>query len=160
MQKITTFLWFNDQAEEAANFYVSVFPNSKILQLTHCGENAPGPVGSVLTVRFELDGQEFIALNGGPQYKFTEAISLVVSCETQAEIDKMWQKLSEGGEEVCGWVKDQYGLSWQIVPAILWQLVDSSDPDKASRVFQAVWGMKKIDIETLKRAAAGESATS
>jgi predicted 3-demethylubiquinone-9 3-methyltransferase (glyoxalase superfamily) len=157
MQKITTFLWFEDQAEEAANFYVSVFKNSKILQITHCGENAPRPVGSVLTVRFQLDGQEYIALNGGPQFKFTEAISLVVNCETQAEIDEMWQKLSDGGEEVeCGWVKDRYGLSWQIVPSILWQLVDSSDPDKASRVFQAVWHMKKIDIETLKRAALGE----
>lgn len=155
MQKITTFLWFEDQAEEAANFYVSVFKNSKILQITHCGENAPRPVGSVLTVRFQLDGQEFIALNGGPQFKFTEAISLVVNCDTQEEIDAMWQKLSEGGEKVeCGWVKDRYGLSWQIVPAILWQLVDSADPDKANRVFQAVWRMKKIDLETLKQAAA------
>jgi predicted 3-demethylubiquinone-9 3-methyltransferase (glyoxalase superfamily) len=159
MQKITTFLWFDDQAEEAANFYVSIFKNSKILQITHCGENAPRPVGSVLTVRFELDGQEFIALNGGPQFKFTEAISLVVNCETQTELDGMWQKLSEGGGEVeCGWVKDRYGLSWQIVPSILWQLVDSSDPAKASRVFQAVWSMKKIDIETLKQAAAGMAA--
>ncbi len=159
MQKITTFLWFNDQAEEAANFYVSIFKNSKILQITHCGENAPGPVGSVLTVRFELDGQEYIALNGGPQFKFTEAISLVVNCETQAEIDAMWQKLSDGGQEVeCGWVKDRYGLSWQIVPSILWQLVDSSDPEKASRVFQAVWQMNKIDIETLKKAAAGPTS--
>jgi predicted 3-demethylubiquinone-9 3-methyltransferase (glyoxalase superfamily) len=155
MQKIHTFLWFDDQAEEAANFYVSVFKNSKILQITHYAEGTQKPAGSVMTVTFSLDGQEFIALNGGPQFKFTEAISLVVNCDTQIEIDIVWEKLTaNGGEEVeCGWVKDRYGLSWQIVPSILFQLLEGDSQERANRVMQAVWQMKKLDIETLKRAA-------
>jgi predicted 3-demethylubiquinone-9 3-methyltransferase (glyoxalase superfamily) len=157
MQKITTFLWFNDQAEEAANFYVSVFKNSKILNVTHYTEasaKASGrPKGSVMTVNFTLNGQEFTALNGGPEFKFTEAISLVANCETQAEIDDLWAKLTEGGQEVqCGWLKDKYGVSWQVVPAALGEMMKDKDPAKADRVMQAILQMKKIDIATLKRA--------
>lgn len=157
MQKITTFLWFDTQAEEAANFYVSVFKNSKIESVSRYpaeGEEVTGrKAGTVMTVKFLLDGQEFIALNGGPQFKFNEAISLVVNCETQEEIDELWEKLTEGGTEVqCGWLKDKYGLAWQITPPILGEMLQDEDPDKAGRVMRAMLQMKKIDIETLKQA--------
>jgi predicted 3-demethylubiquinone-9 3-methyltransferase (glyoxalase superfamily) len=157
MQKITPFLWFDNQAEEAMNFYVSIFKNSKPLSSTRNGDAGPGPKGSVLVARFQLDGQEFVALNGGPTFKFTEAVSFVVNCETQAEIDEMWAKLSEGGaESQCGWLKDKFGLSWQVVPPILGELMGDKDPAKANRVMQAMLQMKKIDIAALKRAHDGE----
>lgn len=156
MQKITPFLWFDSQAEEAANFYVSIFKNSKIVKITRYGEVGPGPKGSVMIVTFQLDGQEFIALNGGPQFKFTEAISFVANCETQQELDELWEKLSEGGEKIqCGWLKDKYGMSWQIVPTILGKLVSDPNPAKSQRVMEAMLQMKKIDIEGLKKAYAG-----
>jgi predicted 3-demethylubiquinone-9 3-methyltransferase (glyoxalase superfamily) len=151
LQKITPFLWFDSEAEEAANFYTSIFKNSKIVKIAHYGEAGPGPKGSVMVVTFQLDGQEFIALNGGPQFKFTEAISFVVNCETQKEIDEFWEKLSKGGNKVqCGWLKDKYGVSWQIVPTVLAKLM--SDPAKSQRVMEALLQMKKIDIEGLKKA--------
>ena len=154
MPKITPFLWFDSQAEEAANFYVSIFKNSKVGGVSRYGESGPGPKGSAMTVAFELDGQKFTALNGGPVFKFTEAISLVVNCENQEEIDYFWEKLSsEGGQEVqCGWLKDKYGLSWQIVPTILPELVKSDDPKKSERVMKALMQMKKLDIGKLKEA--------
>jgi predicted 3-demethylubiquinone-9 3-methyltransferase (glyoxalase superfamily) len=156
-QKITTFLWFDNNAEEAVNFYVSVFKNSKIINTTKYGDSGAGPKGSVMTVDFELDGQRFTALNGGPTFKFTEAISLVVNCESQQEIDYFWEKLSEGGQKVeCGWVKDKYGLSWQIVPAILWELFEGGDQAKTDRIMKAVMTMKKLDLEALKNAAEGK----
>ena len=152
MQQITPFLWFDNQAEEAAHFYVSIFKNSKIVSVTHYGEAGPGPEGSVMTMVFQLDGQEFIALNGGPHFKFTEAISFVVNCKTQEEVDEFWEKLSEGGEEVqCGWLKDKYGLSWQIVPTVLGEMLTDPDPAKSQRVMQAMLQMKKIEIEGLKK---------
>ena len=155
-QKITTFLWFDDNAEEAVNFYVSVFKKSKVLNTTRYGDAGPGPKGTVMTIAFELDGQEFIALNGGPQFKFTEAISLVVHCQTQEEVDYFWEKLSEGGTKVeCGWLKDKFGLSWQIVPDIFLELIQDSDPQKVQRVMKAMMQMKKLDIEGVKRAAKG-----
>jgi predicted 3-demethylubiquinone-9 3-methyltransferase (glyoxalase superfamily) len=154
MQKITPFLWFDGQAEEAANFYVSVFKNSKIVSATRYGEAGPGPKGSVMTVEFELEGQRFVGLNGGPNFKFTEAISFVVNCTSQEEVDHFWAKLSEGGQEVqCGWLKDKYGLSWQVVPTILVELMQDKDPVKSQRVMQAMLQMKKIDIIALKQAA-------
>jgi len=154
-QRITPFLWFDRQAEEAANFYVSIFPNSKIGSTSRYGEAGPGPKGSVMTVAFDLDGLSFTALNGGPMFKFTEAISLVVHCETQAEVDHYWDKLSAGGSEVqCGWLKDKYGLSWQIVPNALIELVQDKDPAKSQRVMAAMMQMKKIDIAALKAAYA------
>ena len=158
MQKITPFLWFDNQAEEAANFYVSVFKNSKILSVTRYGDTGPGPKGSVMVASFELDGQKFNALNGGPIFNFTEAISLVVNCESQAEVDHFWEKLTaDGGQEVqCGWLKDKYGLSWQIVPTILVELLQDQDPDKTQRVMKAMMKMVKMDIDTLKRASAGD----
>jgi predicted 3-demethylubiquinone-9 3-methyltransferase (glyoxalase superfamily) len=157
MQKITPFLWYDTQAEEAANFYVSIFKNSKVLSMTRCGDAGPGPKGSVLVAAFELEGQKFVALNGGPNFKFTEAVSFVVNCETQEEVDYFWEKLLEGGKESqCGWLKDKYGLSWQITPTILPKLLQDKDPEKANRVMQAMMKMIKIDIETLKRAAEGE----
>ena len=157
MQTITPFLWYDTQAEEAANFYVSIFKNSKILGLTRNGDAAPGPKGSVLVAEFELEGQKFVALNGGPNFKFTEAISFVVNCETQEEVDYFWEKLLEGGKESqCGWLKDKYGLSWQITPTMLPELLRDKDPEKANRVMQAMMKMIKIDIETLKQAAEGE----
>jgi predicted 3-demethylubiquinone-9 3-methyltransferase (glyoxalase superfamily) len=159
MPKITPFLWFDRQAEEAANFYVSVFPNSKIVNVSRYGEAGPGPKGSVMTVGFELDGQQIIALNGGPQFKFTEAISLSVDCKTQEEVDGYWRKLSEGGSEgPCGWLKDKYGLSWQIVPSALGQLLSDPDPKKSRRVMEAMLQMKKIDIAGLKKAYEGASS--
>ena len=158
MQKITPFLWYDDKAEEAANFYVSIFKNSKVVSVARYGEAGPGPKGSAMTVAFELDGQKFVALNGGPHFKFTEAVSFVVNCTSQEEVDYFWEKLLEGGgkESQCGWLKDKYGLSWQITPTILPELLQDKDPEKANRVMQAMMKMVKIDIETLKRAAGGE----
>jgi predicted 3-demethylubiquinone-9 3-methyltransferase (glyoxalase superfamily) len=154
MQKITTFLWFDDQAEEAANLYISIFKNSKILGVSRYGEGSPGQPGKVMTVNFQLNGQEFIALNGGPEFKFSEAISLYVNCETQAEVDELWVKLiAEGGEESqCGWLKDKFGLSWQIVPTALGGLIGGPDPVKAQKAMQAMLKMKKLDIAALQRA--------
>lgn len=154
MQRITPFLWFDTQAEEAANFYASIFKNSKITTVTRYGETGPGPKGTVLTVGFELDGQTFTALNAGPKFKFTEAVSFVVNCETQEEIDYYWEKLTaDGGQESqCGWLKDKFGLSWQVVPSELPQLL-SGDPEKANRVMEAIMQMKKLDLPTLKAAA-------
>jgi predicted 3-demethylubiquinone-9 3-methyltransferase (glyoxalase superfamily) len=152
-QKITPFLWFDDQAEEAVNFYVSVFKNSKIGTIARYGAEGPGPKGSVMTVSFNLDGQEFVALNGGPMYKFTEAISFVVNCETQEEVDEYWKKLTDGGKEVqCGWLKDKYGLSWQITPTILPKLLTDKNATKAKNVMHAMMQMVKIDIPTLQKA--------
>ena len=155
MQRITPFLWFDDQAEEAANFYVSVFKNSKIKGMSRYGEEGPGPKDTVMTVDFELDGQEFVALNGGPRFKFTEAVSFVVNCETQEEIDYYWETLSAGGEKVqCGWLADKYGLSWQVVPTKIrdW----ARDAAGMQRVMQAVMQMKKLDLATLQRAYDGK----
>ena len=153
MQKITTFLTFNNQAEEAVNLYVSVFKNSKIVSTTRYGEGGPGPKGSVMSVEFLLDGQEFNALNGGPHFTFTDGISLFVSCETQEEVDELWEKLSEGGEKgPCGWLKDKFGVSWQIIPTVLGQLLGDKDPRKAQNVMQAMLQMTKIDIAGLRRA--------
>jgi predicted 3-demethylubiquinone-9 3-methyltransferase (glyoxalase superfamily) len=155
MQKITPFLWFNDKAEEAMNFYISIFKNSKIVGVSRYGEGGPGPTGSVMTATFELNGQVFTALNGGPQFAFTEAISFYVDCETQQEVDELWEKLSEGGEKgQCGWLKDKYGLSWQIVPSILGELLQDKDPKKSNNVMQAMLQMHKIDINMLKQAYA------
>ena len=152
-QKITPFLWFDIQAEEAVNFYVSVFKNSKVTSIDRYGEAGPGPKGTVMTASFELEGQGFMALNGGPEYKFTEAISFFVNCETQAEVDELWAKLSAGGEEgPCGWLKDKYGVSWQIVPTILGELLNDPDPEKSGRVMKAMLQMKKLDINTLRQA--------
>jgi predicted 3-demethylubiquinone-9 3-methyltransferase (glyoxalase superfamily) len=152
-QKITPFLWFDSQAEEAAAFYVSVFRNSRIEAVTRYGEAGPGPKGSVMTVAFELDGQKFAALNGGPHFKFTEAISFVVNCETQAEVDQFWAKLSEGGQEVqCGWLKDKYGLSWQIVPTVFVEMMKDQDAERSQRVMKAMMQMKKLDIARLEEA--------
>ena len=153
MQKITPFLWFDDQAEEAMNFYVSIFKNSRVGRVTRYGEAGPGPKGTVMSATFQLEGQEFFALNGGPLFSFTPAISFFVNCETQQEVDELWEKLSAGGkEERCGWLKDKYGLSWQIVPSILGQLLQDKDATKAQRVMQAMLQMNKIDIAGLKRA--------
>ena len=158
MQKITPFLWFDTQAEEAAKFYASIFPKSKILNVARYGEAGPGPKGSVMTVEFELDGQRMIALNGGPHFKFTEAISLSVDCKDQKEVDRYWTRLSQGGQEsMCGWLKDKYGLSWQINPSILGKLLSDKDAKKAKRVMEAMLKMKKIDIATLKAAAEAAS---
>ncbi|HZS09059.1 MAG TPA: VOC family protein [Blastocatellia bacterium] len=153
MQKITPFLWFDNQAGEAANYYVSIFKNSKVGTITRYGEGGPGPAGSVMTVEFQLDGQTFIALNGGPQFKFTEAVSFLVSCETQQEIDEFWEKLSAGGEEgPCGWLKDRYGLSWQVTHTGWAEMLNDPDPRRSKRVMDAVLKMKKIDIKTLQQA--------
>lgn len=157
MQKITPFLWFDNQAEEAMNFYVSIFKNSKILSINRYGEGAPAPKGTVMTANFILDGQEFTALNGGPMYKFSPAISFVVHCETQAEVDEYWAKLSAGGKEnQCAWLDDKFGVSWQIVPNVLIELLSDPDPAKAGRVKQSMMQMTKIDIAALKRAYEGQ----
>jgi len=157
MPKITTFLWFDNQAEEAVNLYTSIFKNSKIKETSRYGEAGPGPAGSVMVVNFELNGQEFTALNGGPNFKFTEAISFVVNCETQEEVDYLWEKLTDGGEEVqCGWLKDKFGLSWQIVPTKLGELMGDPDPVKAQRVTQAMLQMEKLDIAGLQLAYEGK----
>ena len=153
MQKITPFLWFDNQAEEAANFYTSIFKNSKIGTVSRYGEAGPEPKGTVMLVTFELEGEEFIALNGGPLFKFTEAISLSVNCQTQEEVDELWEKLSEGGEKGrCGWLKDKYGLSWQINPTVLGEMLNDKDPGKSNRVMRAMLQMDKIDIGKLKQA--------
>jgi predicted 3-demethylubiquinone-9 3-methyltransferase (glyoxalase superfamily) len=152
-QKITPFLWFDTQAEEAANFYVSIFKNSKIAKVSRYGDAGPGPKGSVMVISFQLEGQEFTALNGGPQFKFTPAISMMVNCDTQQEVDELWDKLSQGGrKDRCGWLQDKYGLSWQIVPTALGRLMGSPDREKANRVMQAMLKMDKLDIATLERA--------
>jgi predicted 3-demethylubiquinone-9 3-methyltransferase (glyoxalase superfamily) len=156
-QKITTFLWFDQNAEEAANHYVSIFKNSKILNIARYGDAGPGPKGSVMTIHFELEGQEFIALNGGPHFQFTEAISLLVSCDSQKEVDELWAELVAGGEESqCGWLKDKYGLSWQVVPRALSEMLTDRDPAKSKRVMEAMLQMKKIDLGRLERAYRGE----
>jgi predicted 3-demethylubiquinone-9 3-methyltransferase (glyoxalase superfamily) len=154
MQKITPFLWFDDKAEEAANFYVSLFANSRILKVARYNAAGPGPAGQVMTVSFELEGREFTALNGGPHFKFSEAISFVVSCETQGEIDRLWSALSAGGKEgQCGWVSDKFGLWWQIVPPMLPELLSGTDAARAERVMKAMLEMRKLDIAGLQRAA-------
>lgn len=160
MQKITPFLWFNDQAEEAATFYVSIFKNAKILgsaRYDEAGAKVSGrPAGSVMTVEFEIEGQHFTALNGGPVFTFTEAVSFVINCDTQEEIDRLWEKLTDGGQEVqCGWLKDKYGLSWQVVPTAMAKMMSDSDPEKSKRVMEAMLKMKKLDIKTLKEAYEG-----
>ena len=153
MQKITPFLWFDSQAEEAANFYVSIFKNSEIKSVSRYGEGGPGPKGTVMSVTFQLEGQDFMALNGGPLFSFTPAVSFFVNCEAQQEIDDLWAKLTAGGEEVrCGWLKDKYGLSWQIVPTALGGMLQDPDPEKSKRVMQALMQMNKLDIATLKQA--------
>jgi len=155
-QKITTFLWFDDNAEEAMKHYVSIFKNSKILSVMRNGKAGPGPAGTVLVGSFQIEGQEFTALNGGPQFKFTEAISLVVNCDSQKEVDDLWTKLSEGGAPgQCGWLKDKFGLSWQIVPRVLIELLQDKDPVKSQRVMQAMMQMTKIDIAGAQRAHRG-----
>ena len=156
MQKITTFLWFDTQAEEAANFYVSLFKNSKVLNLARYGDAGPGPKGSVMIAEFELDGQKFVGLNGGPQFKFTEAISLAINCTSQEEVDFFWENLTaDGGQEsMCGWLKDKYGLSWQVVPTRAIELL--KDPAAAPKAMGAIMQMKKIDIATIERAVTGQ----
>jgi predicted 3-demethylubiquinone-9 3-methyltransferase (glyoxalase superfamily) len=155
-KQITPFLWFDDNAEEATNFYTSVFANSKILSVKRYGDAGPGPKGTVMITRFELNGQEFVALNGGPRFKFTEAISFVVTCENQEEVDYYWDKLLEGGHaQACGWLKDKFGLSWQIVPTAFFKLVEDSDPEKVARVMQAMMNMIKFDIAKLQEAYDG-----
>lgn len=152
-QKITPFLWFDGKAEEAVNFYVSIFKNSKILSVSRYGDAGPAPKGTVMTAAFELDGQKFVALNGGPQFTFSPAISFVVNCETQQEVDDFWEKLSAGGKEVrCGWLQDKYGVSWQVVPRILLELLQDKNPEKTQRVTKAMMQMIKIDIKGLQQA--------
>jgi predicted 3-demethylubiquinone-9 3-methyltransferase (glyoxalase superfamily) len=156
MQRIAPFLWFDHQAEEAVNFYTSIFEDSKIGKVLRYGDAGPGPKGSVMTASFTLAGQEFTALNGGPMFKFTEAVSFVVNCETQAEVDRYWERLVDGGTpQQCGWLKDRYGVSWQVVPTLLPQLMQDPDPARARRVTEAMMKMVKIDLATLQRAADG-----
>lgn len=153
MQKITPFLWFNNQAEEAAQFYTTIFKNSRIVNVLRYTDAGPAPAGSVMTVTFELDGQEFTALNGGTEFHFTEAISFFVNCDTQEEIDRLWDALTDGGEPgPCGWLKDKYGVSWQIVPSVLDNMLRDKDPQKAKRVTEVMFQMKKLDIKTLRAA--------
>jgi len=155
MQKITPFLWFDGNAEEAANFYISIFKNSKMGKISRYGDAGPGPKGSAMSVTFQIEGQEFFALNGGPQFKFTPAISFFVNCETQQEVDELWEKLSAGGRtDRCGWLQDKFGVSWQIIPTVLGQLLGDKDPQRAKRAMQAMLQMTKIDIEKLQQAAA------
>ena len=157
MQKITPFLWFDGNAEEAMSFYVSTFKNSKTVSVTRCGEGGPGPKGSVMTGTFQIEGQEFFAINGGPQFTFSPAISFFVNCETQQEVDELWEKLSAGGEiQQCGWLKDKFGLSWQIVPSALGEMLADKDPEKSSRVMMAMLQMRKIDIKALREAYEGK----
>ncbi len=161
MHNITPFLWFDGKAEEAAKFYTSIFPKSKIRHVTRYGDAGPGPKGSVMTVEFQLDGQKFIALNGGPDFKFNESVSFMVHCKTQAEVDRYWKKLTAGGKEVaCGWLKDKYGLCWQIVPTVFFELVSSKDEEKSQRVMQAMMNMVKFDIAKLKQAYRGDNKRS
>jgi predicted 3-demethylubiquinone-9 3-methyltransferase (glyoxalase superfamily) len=153
MQKITPFLWFDDKAEEAARFYVSIFKNAKVGSISRYGDAGPGPKGAVMVAAFELDGQGFLALNGGPQFKFSPAISFVVNCETQEEVDHYWENLSDGGEKLqCGWLQDKFGLSWQIVPTVLGQMMQDKDAAKSQRVMKAMLQMHKIDIAALRKA--------
>jgi len=153
IQKITPFLWFDNQAEEAAAFYTSIFPNSRVSKVVRYGDAGPGPAGSVMTVDFQLEGQSFVALNGGPLFKFTEAISFVVNCQTQEEVDAYWEKLTAGGSDIqCGWLKDKFGLSWQIVPTALIEFLSDRDPEKAARVMKTMLTMKKLDIRRLQHA--------
>lgn len=157
MQKITPFLWFDNNAEEAVNHYLSIFKNSKIGSILRCGDAGPGPKGSVLTIAFQLEGQEFIALNGGPVFRFNEAISFSVDCKNQSEVDELWEKLSAGGQKSqCGWLKDKFGLSWQIVPSALVEMLQDKDAAKSARVMAAMMQMSKIDIATLKQAYEGK----
>jgi predicted 3-demethylubiquinone-9 3-methyltransferase (glyoxalase superfamily) len=158
MQKITPFLWFDNNAEEVVNFYAGIFKNSKILNIARYGEAGPGPKGSVMTISFQLEGQEFVALNGGPLFKFTEAISLMVNCQSQEEVDVLWDKLTAGGGQPvdCGWLKDKFGLFWQITPTVLLEMIADKDPAKSKRVMEAMMQMKKLDIATLKRAYEGK----
>jgi len=156
VQKITPFLWFDNQAEEAMNFYVSIFRNSRVVSVTRYGDAGPGPKGTVMSAIFELEGQQFYALNGGPQFSFTPAISFFVTCETQQEVDEFWEKLSAGGRKNrCGWLNDKYGLSWQIIPSVLGKMLQDNDAEKSKRVMQAMLQMDKIEIEGLKRAYEG-----
>jgi len=156
MQKITPFLWFDTEAEAAAKFYVSVFGNSRIVGITRYGEGGPGPKGSVMTVHFQLEGQDYIALNGGPEFKFTEAISLAVDCRSQEEVDFFWERLTAGGEPgPCGWLKDRFGLSWQVNPSVLGEMLADPDPEKSKRVMQAMLRMQKFDVAALQRAYQG-----
>lgn len=156
IQTITPFLWFDHQAEEAANFYTSIFPNSKIIKVVRYGEAGPGPAGTAMTVAFQLDGQAFVALNGGPHFQFSEAISFVVNCQTQAEVDRYWDRLSAGGTQVqCGWLKDRFGVSWQVVPTALSDLLSDPEPARSQRVMKALMTMKKLDIQALKQAHEG-----
>ena len=160
MQKITPFLWFHDQAEEAAALYTSIFPGSRVLGVSRYGEAGPGTPGAVMTVNFELNGQEFVALNGGPDFSFNEAISFQVHCEGQAEVDEYWARLTDGGEEgPCGWLKDRYGVSWQIIPTRLMELIGDPDPARAQCAMRAMLGMKKIDVAALEQAADAAPAT-
>jgi predicted 3-demethylubiquinone-9 3-methyltransferase (glyoxalase superfamily) len=154
MQKITPFLWFDGNAEEAANFYISIFKNSKMGKISRYGDAGPGPKGSVMSVTFQIEGQEFFALNGGPQFKFTPAISFFVNCESQPEVDNLWEKLSAGGRtDRCGWLQDKFGVSWQIIPTVLGQLLGDKDPQRAKRAMQAMLQMTKIDGKALQQAA-------
>ena len=156
MQKITPFLWFDNQAEEAARFYTAIFKNSRVIETMRRGSAGPGPDGSVMSVTFVLDGQNFIALNGGPHFTFNEAISMFVSCEDQHEVDELWDRLSEGGEKrQCGWLKDKFGISWQIVPAALGRMLHDPDAEKSSRVMQALLQMEKLDLARLRQAYDG-----
>ena len=156
MGKITPFLWYDNNAEEAVNHYTSIFKNSRVTNIARYGEAGPGPKGSIMTIAFQLEGQDFIALNGGPMFKFNEAISLSVDCKTQQEVDKLWEKLSAGGQpSQCGWLKDKYGLSWQIVPSVLIEMLQDPDAEKSQRVMQAMMQMGKIDIAALQRAYQG-----
>jgi predicted 3-demethylubiquinone-9 3-methyltransferase (glyoxalase superfamily) len=157
MQKITPFLWFDGKAEEAMNFYISIFKNSRVGRVTRYGEAGPGPKGAVMSATFQLEGQEFMALNGGPQFSFTPAISFFVNCETQQEVDELWEKLSEGGKkDRCGWLKDKYSLSWQIIPSALGKMLGDKDPEKSKRVMEAMLQMHKIDIKRLQEAYEGK----
>jgi predicted 3-demethylubiquinone-9 3-methyltransferase (glyoxalase superfamily) len=154
MQKITPFLWFDGNAEEAANFYISIFKNSKMGKISRYGDAGPGPKGSAMSVTFQIEGQEFFALNGGPKFKFTPAISFFINCETQQEVDELWEKLSAGGRtDRCGWLQDKFGLSWQIIPTVLGQLLGDKDPQRAKRAMQAMLQMTKLDIKKLQQAA-------
>jgi predicted 3-demethylubiquinone-9 3-methyltransferase (glyoxalase superfamily) len=158
MQKITPYLWFDGQAEEAAGYYTSIFKNSRVLDVTRYGEAGPLPEGTVLTVTFEIEGQEFVALNGGPEFTFNESISFFVNCQTQAEVDELWERLSDGGEKgPCGWLKDRYGVSWQIIPSALGELLHDPDPAKSNRVMKAMLAMSKIDIQGLRDAYEGRA---
>lgn len=159
--QITPFLWFDNEAEDAANFYTSLFPNSRIVTVTHYGQAGPRPAGTVMTVAFELNGQRFTALNGGPEPKFNHAVSFVINCEDQDEVDRYWQSLSDGGQEVaCGWLTDRFGLSWQVVPDGLIELITDVDPERAERATEAMLSMTKLDIEAIRRAADGVTAAS